>query len=158
MLPPAAASWSRSDQDGILNRTACVFSGNLYNLMETHYTQKNAWCGMLCHQVVVLLDQFFRQYCDYWSLSPCPPRNGDRFRRNIFSTGWGSASAVLDVLNEHFDNRVLCNNFPEGFGYGWSWPPYSPNLSRSSYFLWGFLKDAMHKNNLHKLKTWNKKF
>jgi hypothetical protein len=58
------------------------------------------------------------------------------------------ANTLLDVLNEHFDDRVLSNHFPERFGYGWSWPPYYPDLNPCDYFLWGFLKDTVYKNNL----------
>jgi hypothetical protein len=43
----------------------------------------------------------------------------------------------------------LPNRFPEQFGYGWSWPSYSPDLNPCNYFLWGFLKDTVYKNNLH---------
>jgi hypothetical protein len=49
-----------------------------------------------------------------------------------------TANAVLDVLNENFDDRVLSNHFPEWFGYGRSWPPYSPDLNPCDYFLWAF--------------------
>jgi hypothetical protein len=34
-----------------------------------------------------------------------------------------TADAVLDVLNENTDQRVLSNHLPEWFGYGWPWPP-----------------------------------
>jgi hypothetical protein len=50
-----------------------------------------------------------------------------------------TANAVLDVLNENFDDRVLSNGFPERFGYWWSWPPYSPDFNPCDYFLWVFL-------------------
>jgi hypothetical protein len=62
------------------------------------------------------------------------------------------ANVVLDVLNENFDDRVLSNCFPEWFRYGWSWPPYAPDLNPCDYFLWGFLKDTVYKNNLHTIK------
>jgi hypothetical protein len=53
---------------------------------------------------------------------------------------------------KNFDDRVLSNCFSQQFGYGWSWPPYSPDLNPCNYFLWGFLKDAVYKNNLHTIK------
>jgi hypothetical protein len=47
---------------------------------------------------------------------------------------------------------VLSNNFPEWFGYGWSWSSYSPDLIPCDYFLWGFLKDIVYKNNPHMIE------
>jgi hypothetical protein len=62
------------------------------------------------------------------------------------------ANAVLDVLKENFDDRVLSNHFPQWFEYGWSWLPYSPDLNPCDYFLRGFLKDTVYKNNPHTIK------
>jgi hypothetical protein len=63
-----------------------------------------------------------------------------------------TANAVLDVLNENFDGSVLSNRFPERFGCGWSWPPYSSDVNPCDYFLWGFLKDTVSKNNPHAIE------
>jgi hypothetical protein len=58
---------------------------------------------------------------------------------------------VLDVFNEHIDDRVLSNRFPKRFWYVWAWPPYYPDLNPCNYFLWGVLKDAVYNNNMHKI-------
>jgi hypothetical protein len=59
-----------------------------------------------------------------------------------------TANAVLDVLNEHFEDRVLSNCFPKWFRYRWSWPLYTPD-NPCDNFLWGFLKDTVYRHNLH---------
>jgi hypothetical protein len=46
----------------------------------------------------------------------------------------------------------LPNCFAERFGYGWSWPPYTPDLNQCNYFFWVFLKDRVNKNNLYTIK------
>jgi hypothetical protein len=63
-----------------------------------------------------------------------------------------SGNAMLDVINENSDDRLLSNRFPEQFGYGWSWPPYSPDPNPCSYFLWGFLKDTVNKKTPHTIE------
>jgi hypothetical protein len=35
----------------------------------------------------------------------------------------------------------------------WSWSPYSPDMNPCAYFLWGFLKDSVYRNNSHTLKN-----
>jgi hypothetical protein len=57
----------------------------------------------------------------------------------------------MDVLNEHSDNRVPSNRFHELFRYEWSWPPHPPDLNP-----WGFLKDTVYKNKLHKIEELKK--
>jgi hypothetical protein len=47
-------------------------------------------------------------------------------------------SAICNV----FGSTVLLNRFLENFGYGWSWPPCSPDMNPCGYFLWGHLKDG----------------
>jgi hypothetical protein len=49
---------------------------------------------------------------------------------------------------------VISNRYPGGFGTGWSFPPYLPDLSPSHYFLWGFLKDNIWRNNPHLVEEW----
>jgi hypothetical protein len=70
-------------------------------------------------------------------------RNGCQFWRNsLFNrAGLGhthTVNAVLDMLYKNFATQCC---FPEEFGFGWSWPPYSPDLNTSDYFLWGFIID-----------------
>jgi hypothetical protein len=54
-------------------------------------------------------------------------------------------------LNENFDDSVVLLSSGH-FGYGWSWPPYSPDLNPYADFLRGALKDTVHKNNPHTIK------
>lgn len=63
-------------------------------------------------------------------------------------------NAALDVLNEHFDYKVLFNHFPEWFRYGWSWSPYSLELNPCDYFLWGCVEDKIYNNPLATEKLW----
>jgi hypothetical protein len=39
-----------------------------------------------------------------------------------------AVNVILDVLHDMFGSHALLNRFPEHFGCGWSWPPYSPDL------------------------------
>jgi hypothetical protein len=60
--------------------------------------------------------------------------------------------AVLDVHNEHSDNRQLSNCFPEEFGCGWAWPPLFPYPNLCNYFIWNFLEDTVYKNQPHTIE------
>jgi hypothetical protein len=70
---------------------------------------------------------------------------------NTLSTSGNVGSIFFSdtVTADHY-LHVLC--FPEWFGYGWSWPPYSPDLNPCNYFLWGFQKDAVYKNRPHRFE------
>ncbi len=39
-----------------------------------------------------------------------------------------------------------CEPFSAQKKGGWSWPPYSPDLSPLDYFLWGYVKDQCYAN------------
>ena len=52
----------------------------------------------------------------------------------------------LTLLHEAFGQRVISRSYPETFGYGMAWPPYSPDLSPLDFFLWGYIKDKVYKN------------
>jgi hypothetical protein len=54
---------------------------------------------------------------------------------------------VFKFLNEHFDDRVIALDYNKNFGKGINWPPYSPDLNPSDYFLWGCIKDKVYINN-----------
>ena len=58
-----------------------------------------------------------------------------------------TSNSVLDILYEHFGGRIVSNRFPKRFDCGFQWPPYSPDLNPCDYFLWGYLKDNVYKNN-----------
>ena len=53
----------------------------------------------------------------------------------------------LELLNLHFDGRVIARSFPQTFQRGLAWPPYSPDLSPLDFFLWGYTKDKVFHNN-----------
>ena len=53
----------------------------------------------------------------------------------------------LEIINRHFGPRVLAHRYPEIFGQGQIWPPYSPDLSPLDFFLWGYIKDKIYKTN-----------
>lgn len=52
----------------------------------------------------------------------------------------------LGLLRDVFGDRVISRSFPETFGHGMAWPPYSPDLSPLDFFLWGYVKDRVYKN------------
>jgi hypothetical protein len=59
-------------------------------------------------------------------------------------TGWAFISHKkrgLGCLSEHFGGFVVSK--PVRFGCGWSWPPYSPDLSPSDYFTWEYGKGTV---------------
>ena len=60
-----------------------------------------------------------------------------------------TANRILDFIHESFGSRVLSNRYPERFDEGHQWPPYSPDLNPCDYFLWGYLKDRVYRNNPH---------
>jgi len=54
---------------------------------------------------------------------------------------------VFEVLDEHFSGRVIGLGYPSKFDGGMDWPPYSPDLNPCDFFLWGFLKDKIYRDN-----------
>lgn len=62
-----------------------------------------------------------------------------------------TANVVLDFLHEHFGHRVMSNRFPERFQEGSIWPPHSPDINPCDFFLWGHLKETIHRNRPHNL-------
>jgi hypothetical protein len=60
-----------------------------------------------------------------------------------------TANEIFHLLNEHFSNSAISDRFLQRFGYGWSWPPYSPDLNPCDYFLWWYPKDNTYRNNPH---------
>ena len=55
---------------------------------------------------------------------------------------WGII--VHNSLNNHFPGRWIGRRGP------FPWPPRSPDITRLDFFLWGFLKD-----NVHRKREWN---
>jgi hypothetical protein len=56
---------------------------------------------------------------------------------------------TLDVLLDVFGSYALPNRSPERFRCWWSWPPRSPDMNLGDYFLWGFIKYRVYRNNSH---------
>ena len=54
---------------------------------------------------------------------------------------------VFEVLDEHFSVRVIGLGYPSKLDGGMDWPPYSPDLNPCDFFLWGFLKDKIYRDN-----------
>lgn len=54
---------------------------------------------------------------------------------------------VMELLDEHFHGRVIGLGYPSRFGGGLEWPPYSPDLNPCDFFLWGYLKDNVYKDD-----------
>ncbi|KAJ6648705.1 hypothetical protein Bhyg_03936 [Pseudolycoriella hygida] len=57
-----------------------------------------------------------------------------------------TCNATLDLLNQYFGERIVSGRYVERFGYGLSWPAYSPDLSPCDFFLWGYLKGRVYRN------------
>jgi transposase/AraC-like DNA-binding protein len=54
---------------------------------------------------------------------------------------------VFECLAEHFGSRVIGLDYPGWYGEGLEWPPYSPDLNPCDFFLWGYIKDRVYKDN-----------
>jgi hypothetical protein len=50
-----------------------------------------------------------------------------------------TANSIMQMLSEFFGGRISQN----------LWHPRSPDLSPLDFYLWGFLKENMYKNNPH---------
>jgi len=53
----------------------------------------------------------------------------------------------LEIINRHFGPPVSAHKCPGTFGEGHIWPAYSPDLSPLDFFLWGYIKDKIYKDN-----------
>ena len=49
------------------------------------------------------------------------------------------------LLNKTFHGRVLNLDYPSKYGCGFDWHPFSPDIDPCNYFLWGFLKDQVYR-------------
>jgi hypothetical protein len=54
-----------------------------------------------------------------------------------------AANSTMQMLNDFFGGRIISRNL---------WPPRSPDLSPPDFYLWGFLKENVYKNNPHTLE------
>ena len=57
-----------------------------------------------------------------------------------------TAHQSLAILHEHFGPRIFSGRYPQSYGCGVDWPPYSPDLNPCDYFLWGYLKGRVYKD------------
>lgn len=57
-----------------------------------------------------------------------------------------TSDASLDVLWDHFEERVISRRYMERYACGLTWPSYSPDLTPCDFFLWGFLKSRVYFN------------
>lgn len=63
---------------------------------------------------------------------------------------------TLDYLRPHFGNRIVSGRYRQRYGYGLTWPAYSPDMNPCDFFLWGYLKDRVYENRprtIPELKT-----
>jgi hypothetical protein len=51
---------------------------------------------------------------------------------------------VLQLLNDHFGEKVIALDSARIMGEGIDWPTYSPDLNPCDFFLWGYLKDKVY--------------
>ncbi len=58
-----------------------------------------------------------------------------------------TADLTLDLVETHFKKRVISNCFLLKKKVGWSWLPYSLDLSPLDNFLRGYVKDLCYANN-----------
>lgn len=54
-----------------------------------------------------------------------------------------TAAATVTFIQQYFDDRMIGRNL---------WPPRSPDLTPLDYFLFGYLKNVVHRNRLHTLE------
>lgn len=111
------------------------------------YTSEDP-CNIMETTSGVLFDSLFQWHCDCW---PCVlheeclmfhQRMGVNFRETSFQhdRAWThTANAVLDVLNNHSDDRVLSNHFCEWFRYSEIPASFVQNL-------WHWLQTVMDAN------------
>ena len=55
--------------------------------------------------------------------------------------------AVFNLIDEHFDGRVLGLGYTSRFNRGLDWPARSPDLNARDFFLWGYLKDRVYRSS-----------
>jgi hypothetical protein len=53
---------------------------------------------------------------------------------------------IFDLLEKHFQERVIAFEYPKFKGKGFDWPTYSPDLNPCDFWLWGMIKDRIYVN------------
>ena len=79
-----------------------------------------------------LLSAFFSHYAKYWY--------GAKISHSFHPWFCHVKREVLQLLDREFEGRVVSRNAIRGH----EWPPRSPDLNPLDFFLWGFLKWALH--------------
>ncbi|GBM77410.1 hypothetical protein AVEN_65446-1 [Araneus ventricosus] len=54
---------------------------------------------------------------------------------------------VFDLLEEHFNERIVALEYRKSKNMGIDWPPYSPGLNPCDSFLWDYIKDKVYAGN-----------
>jgi hypothetical protein len=136
---PKAYIWfndeAHFDLNGYMNKqNICVWaSEHHHNKMETplHPEKCMLWCTLSTSWAIFFGDTVTAGHYLHVPQEECLPFLKGMcvsFRWTFFQQDRAlphTSNLMLNVLSEHFDNRVLSYHFPEQLGYGWSWPPYS---------------------------------
>ena len=61
-------------------------------------------------------------------------------------------AAVFELLNQHFDDRVIGLGYRNRYDTGIDWPPSSPDLNPCDYFMWGYIKDVVYKKQYNTIE------
>ncbi|GBO12250.1 hypothetical protein AVEN_243118-1 [Araneus ventricosus] len=83
----------------------------------------------------------------------------DGFRKHVVMQDGATphcTNEVFDLLEEHFNERIVALGYPKSKNMGIDWPPYSPDLNPCDSFLWGYMKDKVYAGNpqsIEDLKT-----
>lgn len=120
-----------------------------------HPLRVTVWCAMSTRGIVgaVFVDGTVTsaRYCDVLANSFIPAIQGDPEFELMWFMQDGArphrTSNVFDLLDEHFQNRVIALGYPDHTGMGINWPPYSPDFNPCDFFLWGNLKDKVYSTN-----------
>lgn len=57
-----------------------------------------------------------------------------------------TSKSALQLINDHFKNRVISTRYPQKYNMGIEWPPYSPDLTPLDFCIWGTVKARIAKH------------
>lgn len=145
--------------DGYVNRQNYRIWGSqkpeLVRTKPLHPKKLTVWCGMTGNRII---GPFFfestitsESYNHFLKNDFIPQARRMKLLRDHYFQQDGapphSTRENLSLLESHFGDRVIARNFPMFFNKGLEWAPYSPDLSPLDFFLWGFVKDSVYKDN-----------
>lgn len=145
---------------GHVNKQNCRFwsteNPRLLHEIPLHSQKVTVWCAVSMHHIV---GPYFFEDDD----GECTTVNGDRYRTMLSSffipelhrlcvrvrRTWfqqdgatcHTANETMAMLRQHFQDRLISK---KGFI---NWPPRSPDLTAPDFFLWGYLKSQVYRNN-----------